>query len=103
MMLFYYVNYVLAGTEARYSPLEKDIFTLVITTRKLKPYFQAHLVTLLTTLPLWRVIHKPNLRGRMTKWLLELSEYEIDFHLPSTVQVQALVDFVVENTLLTAM
>lgn len=78
-MLVYYVSHVLAGIEAQYSPLEKNIFTLVIFARKLKLYFQAHPVTVLTTVPLQQVMHKPDLTGRMTKWVLEVSEYEIDF------------------------
>lgn len=79
MMLVYYVSHVLTGIEARYSPLEKNIFILGIFARKLKLYFQAHPVTVLTTVPLHQVMHKADLTGRMTKWVLEVSEYEIDF------------------------
>lgn len=52
-MPIYYVSHALAEVEARYSPLEKNIFTLVISARKLNPYFQVHPVTVLTTMPLW--------------------------------------------------
>lgn len=52
--------------------------------------------------PLRQVIHKPDLIERMTKWVLELSEYEIDFQPRRALQAQALVDFAVENTLLTS-
>lgn len=67
------------------------------------PYFQAHPIIVLITVPLWQVMHKSDLTGRMTKWVLELSEYEIDFQPLHAVQAQALADFVVENTMLTAM
>lgn len=70
MKPIYYVIHVLAGAKTRYSPLEKNIFTLIISTRKLKPYFQAHPVTILTTVRLWQVMHKTNLTGRMTKWVM---------------------------------
>lgn len=93
----------IVGVEARYNPLEKDILTLVATTWKLKPYFQAHPITVLTMVPLRQVIHKLDLTGRMRKWVLELSEYEIDFQPWRIVQAQAIADFVLENTLLTAM
>lgn len=38
----------------------------------------------------------------MTKYLLELSEYQIDFQPRKTKQAQVLADFIVENTLLSA-
>lgn len=74
-----------------------------MSTRKLKPYFQASPVTVLMTVPLQQVMHKLDLTGRMTKWVLKLSEYEIDFQPQRTLQAQALLDFVAENTLLTSM
>lgn len=43
-----------------------------------------------------------DLTGRMTKWIFELSEYEIDFQSQRTLQAQALADIVVENTLLSS-
>lgn len=39
----------------------------------------------------------------MTKWVQELSEYEIDLQPHRVVQAQALADFDVENTLLSSM
>ena len=48
----YYTNRALRGAKERYSPMEKLAFALVMTTRKLKPYFQAHTVIILTDKPL---------------------------------------------------
>lgn len=55
MMPVYYVSHVLAWAEMRDSPLEKYTFNLVVLTRKLKTYFQAHPMTLLTNVPLQQV------------------------------------------------
>lgn len=41
-------------------------------------------------------------RGRMTKWVLEVSEYQVEFQFRRTMQAHPLADFVVENTLLSA-
>lgn len=79
MMQVHYVSHVLEWAEIRYSPLKKHIFNLVISARKLKPDFQAHPVVVLTNVPLRQVMHKPDLTGRMTKWVLELSDYQISF------------------------
>ena len=49
----YYASRVLRGAEERYPPMEKLAFALVTVARKLKPYFQAHMVVVLTDRPLW--------------------------------------------------
>ncbi|XP_065020481.1 uncharacterized protein LOC135645744 [Musa acuminata AAA Group] len=38
----YYTSHVLNGLEERYTPIEKLALVLVLTARKLRPYFQAH-------------------------------------------------------------
>ena len=44
----YYVNKSLHETEVHYLPLEKAILAVVLGTRKLPHYFQAHTVVVLT-------------------------------------------------------
>ena len=48
----YYTSRALRGVEERYPPMEKLPFTLVTVACKLKPYFQAHTVVVLTNKPL---------------------------------------------------
>ena len=48
----YYTSRALRDVEERYLPMEKLAFTLVTVARKLKPYFQAHMVIILTDKPL---------------------------------------------------
>ena len=45
--------------------MEKLAFALVTATRKLKPYFQAHTVVILTDKPLRRAISNPEAAGRL--------------------------------------
>jgi hypothetical protein len=40
------------GVEERYPPMEKLAFALIIATRKLRPYFQAHNIVVHTNHPL---------------------------------------------------
>ena len=49
----YYASQALRGAEVRYPPMEKLAFALVMSARKLKPYFQAHMMIVLTDKPLW--------------------------------------------------
>ena len=59
--LVYYASRALRGAEERYLPMEKIAFALVTVARKLKPYFQAHTVVVLTDRPLWQAIRNPTL------------------------------------------
>ena len=52
----YYVRKSLHEAEIRYLPLEKAILALVHATRKLLHYFQAHIVVVLTQLPLKAIL-----------------------------------------------
>uniref|UniRef100_A0A2N9GDQ3 Uncharacterized protein n=1 Tax=Fagus sylvatica TaxID=28930 RepID=A0A2N9GDQ3_FAGSY len=56
----YYTNRALRGAEERYPPMEKLAFALVTVARKLRPYFQAHTIVLLTNHPLRKAMNKPN-------------------------------------------
>ena len=52
----YYVSKSLQEVEVRYLPLEKAILAVVLGTRKLPHYFQAHTVVILTQLPLKTIL-----------------------------------------------
>ena len=52
----YYVSKSLYDAEVRYLPLEKTILPVVLGTRKLPYYFQAHTVVVLTQLPLKTIL-----------------------------------------------
>ena len=73
----YYASWALRGAEERYLPMEKLAFALVMAARKLKPYFQAHTVVILTDRPLRRAMSNPDATGRLALWAIELSEFDI--------------------------
>ena len=59
----YYASWALRGAEERYSSMKKLAFALVTVARKLKPYFQAHTVIVLTNKPLRRAMSNPEAAG----------------------------------------
>ena len=75
----YYASRALRGTKERYPPMEKLAFALVMATRKLKSYFQAHTVVVLTDRPLRQAISNPDAAGRLALWAIELSEFDIQY------------------------
>ncbi|KAL5564335.1 hypothetical protein UlMin_027499 [Ulmus minor] len=94
----YYVSKSLLDAETRYTQLEKLALALVTAARKLRPYFQCHPITVYTTYPLKSILHKPELSGRLTKWTVELSEYDITFQPRTALKSQVLADFVADFT-----
>ena len=64
----YYVSKSLHEAEVRYLPLEKAILVVVLGTRKLPHYFQAHTVIVLTQLPLKTILRSADYTGRIAKW-----------------------------------
>ncbi|XP_062102814.1 uncharacterized protein LOC133812978 [Humulus lupulus] len=85
----YYVSKALLNAETRYRQLEKLALALIHAARKLRPYFQCHPITVLTTFPLKKILHKPELSGRLTKWAVELSEYEVTYKPQTSLKSQA--------------
>ncbi|XP_060972386.1 uncharacterized protein LOC133038302 [Cannabis sativa] len=80
------------------SNLEKLALALIHAARKLRPYFQCHPITVLTTFPLKTILHKPELSGRLTKWAVELSEYDISYKPRTALKSQVLADFIADFT-----
>ncbi|GAA0168427.1 hypothetical protein LIER_23145 [Lithospermum erythrorhizon] len=74
-----YVCHVLHGPKETYPFIDKFVMDLVISARKLKAYFEAHLIVVVTEKPIKRVLANPAQTGRLTTWEVELSEFEITF------------------------
>ncbi|KAJ3701189.1 hypothetical protein LUZ61_004894 [Rhynchospora tenuis] len=94
----YFVSRVLRDAETRYPTIEKNAFAIVVTARKLRPYFQAHPIRVVTTMPLRKALGQFNVAGRLLKWAIELSEFDITYLSRTAYKSQALADFIVQGT-----
>ncbi|GAA0149405.1 hypothetical protein LIER_08586 [Lithospermum erythrorhizon] len=93
----YYISHILHGAEENYPLIDKFAFTVVISTRKLKIYFESHPIKVITNQPLNKVLASRALSGeRLTTCAIELSEFEISFEPRASIKAQALADFIVE-------
>ena len=54
----YYTSKALRGAEERYPPMEKLAFALITASRKLRHYFQAHVINVITDHPLKKAMNK---------------------------------------------
>ena len=94
----YYCSRALRGAEERYPRMEKLILALVTTARKLRPYFQAHTIEVPTEFSMKQVLHKLETSGRLMKWAIELSKFDIQYKPKTAIKGQVLADFVMEFT-----
>uniref|UniRef100_A0A803PDR9 Integrase catalytic domain-containing protein n=1 Tax=Cannabis sativa TaxID=3483 RepID=A0A803PDR9_CANSA len=78
------------------SQLEKLALTLITATRKLQPYFQCHQIIVVSGYLLRSILHKPELSERLTKWAIELSEYDIVYQPITLIKSQVLANFIAD-------
>jgi hypothetical protein len=92
----YFVSEVLSESKARYQPMQKLPYAVLITSRKLRHYFHQYSITNVTDYPLGDILRNQDSTGRISKWAVELSALNIDFKPRTAIKSQALVDFMVE-------
>ena len=79
--------------------MEKLVFALVTASRKLRHYFQAHVINVMTDHPLKKAMNKLEAVGRLIQWAIELSEFNIRYWPRNAIKAQVLADFIAEFTL----
>ena len=92
----YYVSKSLNKAEVCYLPLEKAILAVVHATRKLPHYFQAHIVVVLTQLPLKSILRSADYTGRIAKWGTILGVFDVKYMPRTSIKGQVLTDLVAE-------
>ncbi|KAM1451125.1 hypothetical protein ACFX2I_038289 [Malus domestica] len=93
-LLVFYTSKALLDAKTRYSKIEKLILALIVAARKLRLYFQAHTVIVMTQYPLRSILHGQDTSQRVMKWELELGQYGLAFRSRIMIKAQALVDFI---------
>ena len=61
----YYTSQAFQGAEASYLRMEKIVFALLVAFRKLRPYFQAHPIVVMTDQPIRKTMNKIEATGRL--------------------------------------
>jgi hypothetical protein len=94
----YFVREVLSNFKTRFTQMQKLVYAILMTKRKLRHYFDAHPITVVSKYPLGEVIQNPEAEGRIAKWALELTGQNITYAPRSAIKSQVLADFVAEWT-----
>jgi ribonuclease HI len=77
---------------------QKLLYTPLITSRKLRHYFQGHPIKVVTDHPLETILRNPNVTRRVAEWAVELQSFEISFQTTKVIKSKALADFTAEWT-----
>jgi hypothetical protein len=74
--------------------VQKLLYAYLITSSKLRQYFESHKITLVTDFPLGDILHNRDAIGCISKWEAELGALNVDFTPRKAIKSQSLADFV---------
>ena len=94
----YYISEVLLDSKARYPHVQKLLYALLITSRKLRHYFDEHKITVVSDFPLDDILRNHDAIGHISKWTIELRALNIEFVPHKAIKSQVLADFIAELT-----
>jgi ribonuclease HI len=92
----YFVSEVLSLSKKNYTELEKVLYAVLMASRKLRHYFQAYHIIVPLSQPLKDIMRNREATGSVGKWVAELNEFTIDYVNRSSIQSQALADFIAD-------
>nr|GEU78349.1 reverse transcriptase domain-containing protein [Tanacetum cinerariifolium] len=92
----YFISRALQGPKLNYSPMEKLVLSLVFAAKRLRRYFQAHPITVITDQPIKQVMTRPDVAGRLQKLSIMLGEHNITYRPRTSVKGKILADFLIE-------
>ena len=92
----YYISKVLSDSKVWYPQVQKLLYALHITSRKLRNYFDGQEIVVVTDYPLGDILHNRDATGHISKWAVELGTLHISFSPCKAMKSQALADFIAE-------
>ena len=89
----YYINRALKDTKTHYPRAKRACLAMVHASQRLRHYFLAYEVWLMTkSHTINALLQQPILSGRISQWLLQLSQYNLKAGTPKVVKSQAIAD-----------
>jgi hypothetical protein len=92
----YFISDVFFESKVRYPSIQKLLYAILITSRKLHHYIDGYKISIVTDFPLANILYNWDATGRISKWAVELRALTLDFKSRTAIKSQALVDFMAE-------
>jgi hypothetical protein len=92
----YFVSEVLSKSKVRYLRIQKILYGILITSRKLHHYFDAYNILVVFDFQLADILHNWDVTKRISKCAVELGALTLDFKLRTAIKSQTLVNFMAE-------
>src|SRR3954463_13486342 len=89
----YYDSEVLSTSKKNYPHYQKMCYGVYMAAKKLRPYFQAHPITFVSSAPLEEIIGSRDASGRVEKWAIEIATHGIKYEPRTTVKSHVLDDW----------
>ncbi|XP_074270946.1 uncharacterized protein LOC141594856 [Silene latifolia] len=94
----FYLSRVLQETEQRYTYLEKVCLSLYDASVKLRHYFMAHTIEIVSTMDVMKhMLSQPLLKGRLSRWSIHLLQFDLVYIPQRAMKGQVLADFLIEH------
>src|SRR4051812_26389043 len=92
----YYISEVLSASKQNYPHDQKMCYGVYMAAKKLRPYFQAHPIMVVSSAPLADIMGSRDATGRVAKWAIEVASHGIQYEPRTAIKSQALADFLVD-------
>ena len=90
----YYLSKKFTDCESRYSMLEMTCCALAWAAKRLQQYMLNNTTWLISKMdPIKYIFEKPTLTGRISRWKMLFSEYDIEYHAQKAIKSSVLEDY----------
>jgi uncharacterized membrane protein len=85
--LVYFISEVLSKSKVCYPTIQKLLYGLLFTSKKLRHYFDAYNISVVTDFPLADILHNRDVTRRIFPWVVELGALTLNFKPWTTIKM----------------